>query len=459
MIFFAFLLVLFACVAFAGWCFGAIRAATSFVGLLLALIVARIFSHVLGPALGHVGVKSPTFAWLLGPVAMFLAVLVVVKPIGYVVQRKVNLYYKYKAGDLRMGLWNRLNPRLGLCLGLANAAVYAILISLVLYIMSYPTVQLVAGNHDHWSVRMLNEAGRALQSCGLTKVAAAVDPMPETYYEGADLAGLLYHNELLEARLARYPDFIALGETPEFKAIGADKNFRELRQKQPPFMEIVDHPLMQPIVGNSDKLAQIWDLLTPDFQDLQQYLQTGVSEKFAAYKLVGRWNINYPVSFSAYLEAKPTSSPNDMRNARREMSLMFTKTTTLVATRDNKIYLKNIGNVSYVTNTTTVAPTPASQPARGGAPGGRGGAPGGRGGPGAYNPQGNASAVFGFGGGGGGGGRGPAPTPAPAPAATTMRTAVQVTPSVKFDNLQGSWQGQGTNYQILPEPPGSSRGR
>ena len=63
--------------------------------------------------------------------------LILFKVIGAVVHRKVDVYYKYKAGDLRMGLWNRLNHRLGLCLGLANAAVYLVLISLVIYVLSY----------------------------------------------------------------------------------------------------------------------------------------------------------------------------------------------------------------------------------------------------------------------------------------------------------------------------------
>src|SRR5579863_2815560 len=203
MIIFPLLLLVFACAAFAGWCFGAIRAATTFIGLLVSVVVTKIFAHSFAPVFGHIGITNPILVWLLAPAPIFIISLIVFKIIGFIVQQKVNLYYKYKAGDLRMGLWDRVNPALGLCVGTANALIYMVLITLILYVLSYPTVQLAAGNSDHWSVRFLNEAGHELQATGLAKVAAAVNPMPPSYYQTADLAGLIYHNALLEARLGR----------------------------------------------------------------------------------------------------------------------------------------------------------------------------------------------------------------------------------------------------------------
>jgi hypothetical protein len=456
MIIFPLLLILFACAALAGWCFGVIRATTTFVGLLVSLIVARMFPHSLQSILPHVGIQNPALLWMLAPALPFLISLIVFKIIGLVVQQKVNHYYKYKAGDLRMGLWQRLNPRLGLCVGLANALVYMVLISLVIYVASYPTVQLAAGNGDHWSVRFLNQAAHELERCGLTKVAAAVDPMPASYFEAADLAGLIYHNDLLEARLGRYPAFISLGEEDVFKKIAADKNFRELRQRQPPFMDIVNHPLLQPIVGDPNMLGEIWDLVTNNFQDLQVFLQTGLSEKYAGtrYLLVGRWDVNSAAAFSEYQAANPTITPTEMNKAKREMRLIFTNTTTMVATLDNKIYLKNIGTISYVTNTIQVTPG-QTQPQRSG---GRATGPGpASSGAAAFIQTVNSPEVFGYGGGrggggggrGGGGGGGPAPAPAPArPAAPVVTTVKQVLTTVKLDSLQGTWSGEGPGFQI-----------
>ncbi len=234
MIIWAIALLLAASLAFAGYCFGVVRASVTFVGLFISVVVARIFAHSVTPQLAHVGMKDPVLAWLLAPVIVFLLALTVIKVIGAIAQRKVNVYFKYKAGDLKLALWNRLNGRLGLCVGLANALVYMVLISMVIYEFSYATVQLSSDDSAHWTVKFLNEAGRELQPTGMAKVAAAVDPMPVNFYKAVDLAGLFYHNDLLEARLSRYPAFLSMAERPEFQDIGNDKDFTELRQRQPP---------------------------------------------------------------------------------------------------------------------------------------------------------------------------------------------------------------------------------
>jgi len=121
--------------------------------------------------------------------------------------------------------------------------------------------------------------------------------------------------------------------------------------------------------------------------------------------------------------------------------LMTTNTTRLVVALDPKdVYLKNIGTISYVTNTTTIQP----QPQRGGR-GATPGAPGTRGG--AYNIPLNTEQVFGFGGGGGGGGRG-GPAPAPAPAAAQPRVVTTSTPVVKFESLKGTWSGDQSRFRF-----------
>ena len=61
-------------------------------------------------------------------------------------------------------------------------------------------------------MRILNRLGQDLQNSGFAKVARAIDPMPQVWYDSADLAGLIYNNPLSEARLARYPAFLGLAE-------------------------------------------------------------------------------------------------------------------------------------------------------------------------------------------------------------------------------------------------------
>src|SRR5277367_4766568 len=121
-------LVLFGCLGFVGFTLGVIRTGFTFIGLLVSAVLAWPLGHLVNPILGMTGLKNPIMIWFLGPFVIFWLILIVFKVSGYFVHRKVDVWYKYKAGDLKMGLWTRLNARLGLCMGLANAAVYLVLI-------------------------------------------------------------------------------------------------------------------------------------------------------------------------------------------------------------------------------------------------------------------------------------------------------------------------------------------
>src|SRR5262249_40725841 len=157
------------------------------------------------------------------------------------VHQKVDVYYKYKAGDLRLALWERLNHRLGLCLGLINGSMYFIIISFLIYAMSYLTAQMSNAEQDPWVIRLLDGLGQDLHSTGFAKVTSSVDPLPQTFYESADLVGLIYNNSLLQARLQRYPAFLGLAERPEFVDLANDKEFTEMWQRHDPVRTVLDY--------------------------------------------------------------------------------------------------------------------------------------------------------------------------------------------------------------------------
>ncbi len=207
-------LVLLASLAGIGYRQGAIRVAFSLVGILLGALLAGPLGKLVKPLLVGLGVKNPVLAWVLAPLIVFLMISIAFKIGAYTVHQKVDVHFKYHAGDLRLALWERLSRRLGLCLGLVNGALYLILISFVIYVFSYWTVQLATEDKDPRIVRILNRLGQDLQSTGFAKVARAIDPMPQAWYDAADVAGLIYKNPLLEARLARYPAFLGLAERP-----------------------------------------------------------------------------------------------------------------------------------------------------------------------------------------------------------------------------------------------------
>jgi hypothetical protein len=342
-----FALLLFGIFALTGFTLGAIRMTGSLLGLLFASFLAGPLGPLFTPLVKLCGATNPFVLWMLGPLVAGIVVVIVFNVIGAVINRKVDVYYKYKAGDLPAGLWKRLDPRLGMCVGILNAAICLILVGWVLYAFSYATYQMTSsGEGGNWEVNLLNSAGTSIQSSGMSKIAGAIDSMPASYYQAADIVGLVYHNDLLEGRLARYPAFLALAETPQFQDISNDKDFAELRQKQPPISQIIAYPKAQAIMDNPALLKQIWGTLAPNLTDLQNFLKTGQSEKYDAEKILGRWNFDLAGALNAVKRAKPTISFPEMQRTKQIMTLIFAKTTFVASPEPEKLaILKNEGKL------------------------------------------------------------------------------------------------------------------
>jgi hypothetical protein len=341
MMFWLLALVLLASLAGIGYRQGAIRVAFSLVGILLGALLAGPLGKLVRPLLMALGVKNPILAGVLAPLVVFLLFSILFKVAGFMVHQKVDVHFKYHAGDLRLALWERLSHRLGLCLGLVNGALYLILISFVAYTFGYWTVQVASDDKDPRLLRILNRLAQDLQNTGFSRVARAVSPMPEIWYDAADLAGLIYNNPLSEARLARYPAFLGLAERPEFQDMSSDSQFTELLLRPAPIMEVLDHPKAQAITENPDMLKLIWTTTIPDIKDLPVYLETGKSPKYDPEKILGRWNFNVNVTMSLLRRAKPNISSKEMQSWKKWMVVSFAKT-SFVAMTDHQAILKNL---------------------------------------------------------------------------------------------------------------------
>src|SRR4029077_922613 len=125
---------------------------------------------------------------------------------AFAVHQKIEVYYKYKTGDLLQALWERLNQRLSLCLGVLNGAAYLILICSLIYMIGYWTVQ-TKSESDPWYLKLVSTLAKDLEVTRMSAVARAADKMPENYYDAADVAGIVYQNPLVEGRVSRYPGF------------------------------------------------------------------------------------------------------------------------------------------------------------------------------------------------------------------------------------------------------------
>ena len=333
-------LVLMAGLAGLGFRQGAVRMAISFFGILIGALLAGPLGRLLKPVLLAFGLKNPTLLWLLGAPIVFVIISIIFKIVGLAVHQKVDVHFRYNAGDLRQSLWERLNARTGLCIGLFNGAAYLVLISFVIYMLAYWTFPLANSESDPKWVKIVNRLGQDLKSSGFSKVARAIDPMPQLWYDAADLAALLYYNPLADARLARYPGLFHLAERPEFQELGNDQEFIRLRQRQAPVMEVFDHGKVQAIFANPELLSIIWKTVVPDMPDLRDYLKTGRS-KYDAEKILGHWKFNVNVAMAMMRRSKPNISSTEMQKFKRYMTAAYAKT-SFVAMPDHKAVLRSL---------------------------------------------------------------------------------------------------------------------
>ncbi len=333
-------LIVLASLAGLGYRQGAIRVAFSFFGILLGAVLAVPLGRLLGKLLVLAGITDPVLLWVLGPVIVFLVVSIGFKVGAAAVHHKVDVYYKYHAGDLRLALWERLNQRLGLCLGLLNGTAYLVLLAFVIYLPSYFTVQVATSDEDPKWMRLLNQMGRDLQSTGFAKVARAIDSVPQIDYDMGDFAAMLYRNPLCEARLGRYPGFLVLADMPQFQDLANDKEFMELWAKQAPVMALFDHPRIAAFRSNPEMLKTIWNTAAPDLVDVRTYLASGRT-KYDAEKILGRWNFDINGAMNAMRRAKPNMPSGEMLKWKKWMLASFNQT-SLVARTDKQVFLKQL---------------------------------------------------------------------------------------------------------------------
>ncbi|MGO8837858.1 MAG: CvpA family protein [Limisphaerales bacterium] len=320
---------------------GAVRVAFSLIGIIVsALLAAPLAGHV-KPILPHLGIHDPTAIWMLSPLIVFVILLIPFKSVGFFVHRKVELYFKYKAEGLQLIRYNRLNARLGLCLGPVNALLYLILISFVIFDLSYWTAQVCISSDEHKLIKLLNQLGRDSETTGFAQIARGIDPMPDSYFQYADLAGLLVQNPQLAGRLADYPMFISLTERDDFKQLGQNSDFQNAWKQHAPIEQLFDNGQFKSLWENQETANLVWGIIQDNFDDLVAYLKTGKSAKYDSEAIVGRWDFNIAATTSKLLEARPVISSREMRSLRAWVSQSYVNT-AFVAGADHQAFLKEL---------------------------------------------------------------------------------------------------------------------
>ncbi len=327
--------------ALAGWRQGGIRAAIGFAGIffaaLLAVPVGKLF-HLLLP---FIGVANPVLVWALSPLGGFLVVSIIFSVIAFNVHKKVDVYYRYHAGDLRLALWERLNMRLGICVGLLNGALYFVLISFFVFNLTYWTTQTSAGaRQPSFIVRFVNGMGEGLQSTGFSRTATAVGTLEPKFYKFADLSGFLMQNPQAAPRFAEYPAFVSLWESADMQSLVTDSTLTNALATGASLGEIMNQPSVQDFLKNKDLTKRVSGIFETNVDDLSEYLKTGKSAKYGSEKILGRWEFNAAVTLAWFRQSQPKIQPKEMAGVRALWSAAYAQTKLLI-TADNQIFMKN----------------------------------------------------------------------------------------------------------------------
>jgi hypothetical protein len=325
------LLALFAALGFGQ---GAIRTTISLVGLIIALYLAVPLGGALRPLFSAMGVNNPVWQTVVPPLVAFLFVYLVISGLSFFAHHRVYLMYKYKRDDADRMRWERVNRHVGATLGVLTGAIFFLAVAGVIYAAGYLTVQLSADNNPA-SIRFINSVRQDMAESGFDKAAAKFQPAPDTYYETADILGLVYHNPLLQSRLATYPGLLSLGQRAEFQEIGNDKEYNDLVFGKAPVTDLIKHPRTQAILGNQEILGQ---LKTVDRKDLQEYLRTGKSPKYEDQEILGIWNLDKNAVLTYLRKANPDIRTRELRELKAGLEAV--PPISLIATPENKVLVR-----------------------------------------------------------------------------------------------------------------------
>lgn len=310
--------VLFALFGATGLRAGAIRGIVSLAGIVVGGMLALPLGSTVAPLVALTGLNHPLWNFLLPPIVVFVGFQILFGIIAFVVHSRVEWFYKYRRDEEQYSRWFRLNSRLGICLGLVVATAYLLVLSVVIYAAGYLTYQLATTDASAQppAMKYLNQARQDLQSTGLDKAAAVMDPAPAGFYAAADLLGLIYHNPALQGRLGNYPALLALAERPEFQDLAKDTQFNELLMTKPPIEQILNHPKILPILNNAEILKAIRELSPKDVLD---FVQNGKSALYDGEKLLGRWQLEIAATLADNGRRNPKTTALDTRKLKTEL--------------------------------------------------------------------------------------------------------------------------------------------
>lgn len=321
MIFWILAIVLLACLGVIGYYQGAIRVAFSLIGLLVGALLAVPLGFLVKPILSFFGLQHPVALTFIAPAVAYVLVLIGFKSGGFAVHRKVDTYYKYKDSETKRLLFERVNSRLGIALGVVNATAYIFLLAFVVYLVGYFTKQVQTAEQTA-SMRWANIAADHLRDSRMDKAVASFMPQRALYYDSVDVIGYVFHQPLLQSRLATYPPFLNLEDNAEIKAVAKDQKFQGQWLSGMSFNEFIGDPNVNALVHDAGLYQTVLTMLNSDLGDLKAHLLTGKSPKFENETILGKWTYDYAASFAQTKRKKPNMSLAETKLLRRALAML-----------------------------------------------------------------------------------------------------------------------------------------
>jgi hypothetical protein len=313
---------------------GAIRMLVGTLGTFVAYLAAQPLAAKIRPmTMGFF--ETPTTLMIMPPILIFIGLFAVTYSVAQGVHLKTFLYYKYKTNDEKFSLWNRMNTRVGLCLGIVNGALCLGILLAFIYSVGYPIMLSEPASSAPALYRLMGKLRTELQGSGFEKFAAAMDRTPENYYQGSDFIGLMYHNPQLQGRMMHYPLFLSLSGTPEFVKMLAGPETRQILETKAPITRWLDTNSMR-LLNNNFIRSQLKQV---DTADLLEFAKTGKSPKYDSELVIGVWEINLAPTINAVKQNHPDVTPVILLQLKSLMRKLIDDI-VLVNTPDGQMFLR-----------------------------------------------------------------------------------------------------------------------
>jgi hypothetical protein len=279
--------------------------------------------------------ETPTTLLIMPPVLVFIGLFAVTYSVAQGIHLKIFLYYKYKTNDEKFGLWDRMNNRVGLCLGVVNGVLILGILLAFIYSVGYPIMLSEPNDRAPILYRAMGKLRDDLKESKFEKFAAAMDRTPEAYYQGSDIIGMLYQNPVLQSRLMHYPLFLSLSGTPEFVKLLAGPETRLILESKTPIPRWLNTNSMK-LLNNTFIKSQLKQV---DTADLLEFSKTGKSAKYDSELVIGVWEINLAPTISAVKQNHPDVTPVTLLQLKQVMA-READDIVLVNTPDGQMFLR-----------------------------------------------------------------------------------------------------------------------